>query len=85
MPLLPAFITMPQSTELIVIFVVVLLIFGPKQLPKLARSIGQSMREFRDATNKVTQSIQDMDEEPAKPRLESVSKASDQSPSPGNS
>ena len=35
--------------EVMVLFVVVLLIFGPSQLPKLARGIGNAMREFRKA------------------------------------
>lgn len=35
-------------TDLIVVLVVVLLIFGPKRLPMLGRSLGQGMREFKD-------------------------------------
>lgn len=46
-----------QLPELIVIMVVVLIIFGPKALPKLARAVGQSVREFKDATNKMTDQI----------------------------
>ena len=34
-------------TELIIILVIVLLIFGGSQLPKLARSMGQASKEFR--------------------------------------
>jgi sec-independent protein translocase protein TatA len=36
------------TTDLIVILVVVLLIFGPKRLPLLGRQLGQGMREFKD-------------------------------------
>jgi sec-independent protein translocase protein TatA len=36
--------------ELVVILVVVLVLFGGSQLPKLARSIGEAQREFRRAT-----------------------------------
>ena len=54
--------------ELVIIFVAVLLIFGPKALPQLGRSLGQGIREFRSATNKVTESLTTMDEErPATP------------------
>ncbi|MCY3560688.1 MAG: twin-arginine translocase TatA/TatE family subunit [bacterium] len=35
------------TTELIVILVIVLVIFGGAKLPKLARSLGQAQREFR--------------------------------------
>jgi sec-independent protein translocase protein TatA len=34
--------------ELIIILVILLLLFGAKQLPKLSRSIGESARELRD-------------------------------------
>jgi sec-independent protein translocase protein TatA len=35
--------------ELIIILVVVLVIFGPKRLPDLGRSLGKGMREFKDS------------------------------------
>ncbi len=35
--------------ELAIVLVVVLLIFGPKRLPGIGRSLGSSMREFRDS------------------------------------
>ena len=37
--------------ELIVIFVVILMLFGSKKLPELARGLGQGIREFKRATN----------------------------------
>jgi sec-independent protein translocase protein TatA len=37
----------PQGPELLVILVIVLLIFGAKKLPELARALGQSARELR--------------------------------------
>jgi sec-independent protein translocase protein TatA len=39
-------------TELIVILIIALVIFGPSRLPKVANSIGQAIREFRDSTDK---------------------------------
>jgi len=35
------------STELIIVLVVVLVLFGGSQLPKLARSLGQAQKEFK--------------------------------------
>lgn len=35
--------------ELIIVLVIVLIIFGPKRLPDLGRSLGRGMREFKDS------------------------------------
>jgi sec-independent protein translocase protein TatA len=37
------------TTDLIVVLVIVLLIFGPKRLPGLGRQLGQGLREFKDS------------------------------------
>lgn len=39
--------TLPGGTELIVILLIVLLLFGSKRLPELARSLRRSREEFR--------------------------------------
>jgi sec-independent protein translocase protein TatA len=44
-----AFIGSLGAPELIMIFVVILLLFGAKKLPELARGIGKSMGEFKKA------------------------------------
>jgi sec-independent protein translocase protein TatA len=44
--------------ELIVIFLVALLIVGPKRLPQLGKTIGKSLREFRRATDDFKQSFE---------------------------
>ena len=36
-------------TDVIIVLVIALLIFGPKRLPMLGRSLGQGMREFKDS------------------------------------
>ena len=43
--------SMPEIgiTGLIVVLVVALLIFGPKRLPEMGRSLGRGMREFKDS------------------------------------
>ena len=35
--------------ELVILALVVLLVFGPKRLPEMGRSLGKGMREFKDA------------------------------------
>ncbi len=45
------------TTELLMIFGVVLIIFGPKKLPQLARGLGKGLREFRKASDEVGQAI----------------------------
>jgi sec-independent protein translocase protein TatA len=37
------------TTDLIVVLVIVLLIFGPKRLPGLGKQLGQGLREFKDS------------------------------------
>ena len=44
---------MPGTGEIIVIFILVLLLFGPDKLPELARGIGRGLREIRKATDEV--------------------------------
>ncbi len=38
--------------EWVIILVIVLLLFGPSKLPQLAKGLGQSVKEFRDASKK---------------------------------
>ena len=44
--------------ELIVIFVVALLVFGPRRLPELGRSLGRGLAEFRRASSYLKNSIE---------------------------
>ena len=43
--------------ELIVIFVIALIIFGPRQLPEIGRSLGKSIAEFKKATTELQNSL----------------------------
>ena len=43
---MPGFVGFP---ELILLGLVLLLIFGPKRLPEMGRSLGHGMREFKDS------------------------------------
>lgn len=44
-----SFISLPQGGEMVLIFIVILLLFGAKKLPQLARGVGKSMGEFKRA------------------------------------
>ncbi|MDZ4839483.1 MAG: twin-arginine translocase TatA/TatE family subunit [Bacteroidota bacterium] len=57
-------IAMPGGPELILIFGVVLLIFGGKKIPELMKGVGKGMREFNDAKDNVKRSIEDGMKEP---------------------
>jgi sec-independent protein translocase protein TatA len=43
---MPGWIGIP---ELLVLLLVILLVFGPKRLPEMGRSLGRGMREFKDS------------------------------------
>jgi TatA/E family protein of Tat protein translocase len=44
--------------ELILIFFVALLVFGPKKLPEIGRTIGKALGEFRKATDELKNTIE---------------------------
>lgn len=56
--------------ELVVIFLVALVVFGPKRLPDLGRSIGRGLSEFRRASNdlkgSIEREIENLDQETSK-------------------
>jgi sec-independent protein translocase protein TatA len=39
----------PTPVEIVIVLIIVLIIFGPKRLPDLGRSLGRGMREFKDS------------------------------------
>lgn len=43
--------------ELLIIGVVALIVFGPRKLPELGRSLGKSLQEFRRATNELKHTL----------------------------
>ena len=45
--------------EMLLIFLALLLFFGAKKLPELARGLGRGIREFKDATKEVRDNIED--------------------------
>jgi sec-independent protein translocase protein TatA len=55
------------APELILIFFLVLLLFGAKRLPDLARGLGKSIREFKKASSEAESDIREAIDEQPKP------------------
>ena len=74
------------APELIVIFLIALLIFGPRKLPQLGRTIGKSLAEFRRATSDLKRTLEkEINQEdpppipdPEKPRIDPDPESSSQ-------
>jgi sec-independent protein translocase protein TatA len=62
-------------TELVILLVALLIIFGPKRLPEMGRSLGKGMREFKDSI-----SGKDDDDAPVHHRLASELPPADEHP-----
>ena len=45
--------------ELIVIFVIALIVFGPRKLPELGKSLGKSIAEFKRASNELKSTLEE--------------------------
>ena len=67
-PSLPLAILGLGTPEIILVCFVILLLFGAKRLPDLARGLGKSIREFKKATNEAESDIrQAIEEQPKSP------------------
>tara|TARA_Y100001949_G_scaffold21441_1_gene15186 strand:+ start:3448 stop:3819 length:372 start_codon:yes stop_codon:yes gene_type:complete len=56
--------------ELIIIFVIALIIFGPRKLPELGKSLGKSIGEFKRASNDLRNTLEEeirVEEQPSPP------------------
>ncbi len=51
------------TTELIVVLIIVLVLFGGRKIPEIMRGIGEGLREFRKASSEATSEIQRLAEE----------------------
>jgi sec-independent protein translocase protein TatA len=58
------------ATDLIVVLVIVLLIFGPKRLPALGRDLGAGLREFKDSITGGSGASEDEEPKSAQPALQ---------------
>ncbi|MFT5836744.1 MAG: sec-independent protein translocase protein TatA [Candidatus Azotimanducaceae bacterium] len=70
-----AFLQNINGPEILLIFLIVLLLFGAKRLPELFKSFGKSIREFKKATSEIEGDIRTaMDEEPEPPKAKPAAK-----------
>ena len=60
--LAPLQIPMPGGLELAVILLIAILLFGAQKIPKLARSTGQAMGEFRRGREEIEQELEELEE-----------------------
>lgn len=61
------FAAMLGGWEVVLIFAVILILFGAKKLPELARGLGTGIKEFKKATREVTDEIQNPGNEASTP------------------
>lgn len=57
-----------SASEVIIVLVIALLVFGPKRLPEMARQVGKGIRELKGHMNAVSDHVSDVDVEPATSR-----------------
>ena len=62
--------------EMLLLLLVLLLVFGPKRLPEMGRSLGRGMREFKDSVSGITK------DEPEKTELTPPAQAPAPTPAP---
>ena len=55
------------AQELLIIFLIILLLFGARKIPEVGRSLGKGIREFKRATKEISSEVNlDEDEEPSR-------------------
>jgi sec-independent protein translocase protein TatA len=54
-------------SEMVVIFIIILIFFGPRRFPEIARSLGHAMREFRRSLNQIQRELEEADPRSAMP------------------
>jgi TatA/E family protein of Tat protein translocase len=80
-----AFIEGIGGMELLVIMFIVLMLFGPKRLPELAKGLGKTIREVKKATSGVEAEVRRaMEEDPTPPKKQPVGALPQNPPSATN-
>ena len=63
--------------EILIIFIIILLLFGGKKIPEVARGLGKGLREFKKAKKDVTDSLNQAIEEDEKEKEEGKKEETD--------
>jgi sec-independent protein translocase protein TatA len=63
------------TSELLVIFVIALVVFGPRKLPELGRSLGRTINEFKRASSELRDTLEREVEQDAKSQPEAPASA----------
>jgi len=66
--------------EILLIFLAILLIFGAKRIPEIARGLGKGIREFKTATREISNEL--TIDEPAPPRIQTTRPPAQGTPAP---
>jgi len=66
------FAAMLGGWEWVIVILAVLLLFGAKKIPELARGLGTGIKEFKKATREVTDEIQNATDDKAQPQNKQV-------------
>lgn len=58
--------SMPGHSEILIIVLVILLLFGGKKIPELARGLGRGIKEFKDGMKQADEDPKKLDDKPEK-------------------
>ncbi|SDX55808.1 twin-arginine translocase TatA/TatE family subunit [Halobellus clavatus] len=75
----PLFPGLPGGPEVLVVLLILVLLFGANKIPKLARSTGQAMGEFRRGREEIEEELSQMDDEEEEESETSTSTSTDTS------
>ena len=63
--------------ELLIIFVIIMVLFGAKKLPEMGKGLGRGIREFKNATNRVDDDEDENEKEVEPKKVESKVKSNE--------
>ena len=75
-------LNMPNGLELFILFGLVLILFGAKKLPELARGLGQAMNEFRKAKDDFNKELETANPNAVQPQPNPAAQPHVNSPAP---